>query len=126
MEQVVEIYDKERNPIIVINQEVGEISGVELHEKIKKFVNKAKPKLENLVDFHIRVILDNLGIKLYNDDKESIQRAFAELWYKYALKVGIEDIYRKNENIVWQKDLISVIYEDGVLSLANGIKVGIA
>ena len=117
--------ENENTLIFVMSQDIRGLSTYESAKAITNFINRETKVLETCIDTHLRHVLISNGI-IQDGSKECLERAINEFKYKHVKSFEITNRYiNVKENIVGEseKNQMTVINEDGILSCAIEIEV---
>ena len=112
--------------IFVMSQDIRGLSTYESAKAITNFINRETKVLETCIDTHLRHVLISNGIIPQDGSKECLERALNDFHYKCGKSFEITNRYiNVKENIVGEseKNQMTVINEDGILSCAIEIEV---
>lgn len=116
--------DLSNGKIFVISQNISGFNEYERAKAINRFINSEIKVLITCVETYIRQILINAGIVPPNGTKKAIKEALEEYKIVYNKSFDFKDRYKNmKESIVGEKDEISVILEDDILSCAMEVGV---
>ena len=118
--------ENENTLIFVLSQDIRGLSTYESAKATNTFVNRETKVLETCIDTHLRHVLINNGIIPQDGSKECLERALNDFHYKCGKSFEITNRYiNVKENIVGEseKNQMTVINEDGILSCAIEIEV---
>ncbi|MBO7715162.1 MAG: hypothetical protein J6S85_16455 [Methanobrevibacter sp.] len=116
--------ENENTKIFVMSQDIRGLSTYETAKAITNFINKETKVLETCIDTHLRHVLISHGIIPQDGSNECLARAINEFKYKHGKSFDITNRYiNTKEDIVGEKDEMTVINEDGILSCAIEIEV---
>ena len=92
--------------------------------EIRKFKTTEKQVFIDTVEQAVITILGEYGIIPYDNTEQSLESAFDTLKRTYHKTIKIVDRYKDTqETIVYRENLITIIIENNVLSMAQEIKV---
>jgi len=112
--------------IFVMSQDIRGLSTYETAKAITNFINRETKVLETCIDTHLRRVLIANGIIPQDGSKERLLWALNDFRYKCGKSFEITNRYiNVKENIVGEseKNQMTVINEDGILSCAIEIEV---
>ena len=118
--------ENENTLIFVLSQDIRGLSTYERAKAINNFINKETNVLETCVDNHVRNVLAKYGCLPIDGSKSALKRAFSDLEYLHHKSIDIRNRYvEMQETIVGEneKNKITVINEDGILSCAVEVEV---
>lgn len=90
----------------------------------RKFKTTEKQVFIDTVESAVIKILEEYGIIPYDTTESALESALDTLKRKYKKNIEIVDCYKDTkERIVYRENLITIIIENGILSMANEIRV---
>lgn len=118
-------YIKENGSVIVtLEKDLSWCEPFELIKQIELFKNYAKKILESAVELEVKGILAKYGLYVYEDDEESIEKAFDTLNNRFGRNIEIIDRYdNTEEEIVYKLENTTIIIDKfGMIQCANEVK----
>ena len=112
--------------IFVMSQDIRGLSTYETSKAITNFVNRETKILETCIDTHLRRVLIANGIIPQDGSKKCLEKALYNFKHRYGKSFDIRNRYiDTKEDIVGEneKNQMTVINEDGILSCAIEIEV---
>lgn len=92
--------------------------------EVRKFKTTEKQVFIDTVEQVAITLLGEIGIIPCDNSKSALESAFDTLKSKYHKNIEIIDRYKDTkETIVFRENLITIIVENGVLSMANEIRM---
>lgn len=93
-------------------------------KEIRKFKTTEKQVFIETIEQAIITLLGEIGVIPYDNTKSALESAFDTLKSKYHKSIVVEDRYKDTkETIVYRENLLTIIIENGVLSMAQEVKV---
>lgn len=128
MKPTIQVLDNETGNgyIVVMEKELG-IHNNDMFLKARetrKFKTTEKQVFIDMVESVVINILSEIGIIPYDNSESALESAFDILKRKYHKNIIIKDRYKDTkETIVYREPLLTIIIENGILSMAQEIEV---
>ena len=122
----IKVIDGERpnTKIFIMSQNIKGLSLYESSKAIDTFINRETNVLQTCISNYIRQVLISHSIIPQDGSESALNRAFNDFKYKYGKEFDITNRYiDTKETIVGEKDEMTVINEDGILSRAIEIEM---